>query len=121
MSQFEPKHKRGTQFTGLSSLESWWKMVADNFEDLTNGVVGWSKSHSESTIIDHADGSVTEQKLSEELQAKIVDWDSKPHSNAGKNLNGGGELNLFVGTSTEIVTFKESNPAQILTTIFFEV
>lgn len=71
MSQFEPKNKKGIQFNGLTKLKSWWGMVADNFEDLQNGVIGWTKSHSESAVIDHADGSVTEQKLSVELQETI--------------------------------------------------
>ena len=65
---FEPKHKKDRDYNGLTTLQDFWKMVSENFEDLVFGVSGWSKRHIEASVLDHADGSVTKAKLSKEIR-----------------------------------------------------
>ena len=64
---FEPKHKKDRDYNGLTMLRDFWEMVSENFEDLVSGVAGWSKQHIEAPVLDHADGSVTIEKLSKEV------------------------------------------------------
>ena len=40
---FQPKFKKDIDYDKFTSLRDWWGMVSSNFEDLMNGVVGWSK------------------------------------------------------------------------------
>lgn len=62
---FKPKNKMNIDYDGKSTLRDFWRKVGENFEDLISGVAGWSKKHIEAPELDHADGSVTERKLSQ--------------------------------------------------------
>lgn len=44
MNKFEPKYKKNVDYNKYTTLSEWWKMVADNFEDLVSGVSGWTQS-----------------------------------------------------------------------------
>ncbi|MBO5408892.1 MAG: hypothetical protein J6A61_05815 [Clostridia bacterium] len=67
MNYFEPKYKKGRDYTGKTTLRQFWKQMAANFEDMADGVAGWTKKHIDAAELDHADGSVTKRKLASEV------------------------------------------------------